>query len=264
MTSYQRNRVLPLFAINALLVLIYAVQKTIFGQEVTLTNVVLSFFYGETVVSFGWYLLCIMALYELFYLSGRFCRKHICLSITVMVLLYMALAKALKMYPWTYQSCLAFPAGVIFARYKKLIDTVVRRHQVSALLLFLALYISSFFFLFEAQDEHSSLVNFPLFSLLNSFVISAHGVIFVFVVIGILMLRKCSQKPFGITRRLSDIYLEIYVMQGLAFALFRNQWWSVGNDCLYAVLAVLLTLTLATAIRPLFMKIISLVKIQNV
>lgn len=140
LASYQRNRVLPIFAINAFLVVFYAAQKILFGEEVTVPNIALSFFYGGNVVTFGWYLLCIMVFYELFYASAKFFGKHICLAITVMTLMYIALAMMLKMSGWWYMSCLTFPSGVIFAHYKKNIDAVICHHTALVLLSFFNFY----------------------------------------------------------------------------------------------------------------------------
>lgn len=264
LASYQRNRVLPIFAINAFLVVFYAAQKILFGEEVTVPNIALSFFYGGNVVTFGWYLLCIMVFYELFYASAKFFGKHICLAITVMTLMYIALAMMLKMSGWWYMSCLAFPSGVIFAHYKKDIDAVICHHTALVLFLGLLLYLGSFFFLFAADGEHSCLANIPHSLLLRRLVISVHGVFFVLVVIGgLIWLGNARVLSSGVAKKLSLIYLEIYVMQGFVFALLRNSWWSVDNDCLYAVFSVLLTLALATAMRPVFQKIISWVKIPK-
>ena len=48
--NYQRNRVLPLFCINALLVCVYALQKFLLDIDVIAENIFLSLFYGGTVV----------------------------------------------------------------------------------------------------------------------------------------------------------------------------------------------------------------------
>ncbi len=60
--------------------------------------------------------------------------------------------------------------------------------------------------------------------------------------------------------RLSNIYLEIYVMQGLAFNFLRNSKWNVQNDFVFATLSIALTMVLSVIIHPVFSRIIALVR----
>lgn len=80
--TYQRNRVLLIFVINAILVILYIIEKYILGIEVTCDNILMSLTYGGDIVENGWYLLCIILFYELFYISARFNHKHISLVST--------------------------------------------------------------------------------------------------------------------------------------------------------------------------------------
>lgn len=51
---------LPIFVINAILVIVYVIEKFLFGVEVTFNNVLMSLTYGGDIVENGWYLLCII------------------------------------------------------------------------------------------------------------------------------------------------------------------------------------------------------------
>lgn len=222
----------------------------------------MSLFYGGCIVPFGWYLLCIMVLYELFYLGAKFGGRHVCWIVLLLTMLYMAVARGIDMPSYWYSSCLAFPCGVFFRQYKSNIDHLSHQRHVIFFILGLILFVGSVVFLHVIGGEDSSLAKVAIFRFLRYPALMIHGIFFVIMVVGGLMLRGSQAHAASfITKRLSAIYLEIYVMQGLAMAVLRNPRWRLDNDCLFAVCSIVLTLALAAAIRPLFLKIISWVKV---
>lgn len=263
LANFQRNRVLSIFAINAFLVFLYSLQRfLLYGSGVSLTEIAMSLFYGGCIVPFGWYLLCIMVLYELFYLGAKFGGRHVCWVVLLLTMLYMVLARGIDMPSYWYSSCLAFPCGVFFRQYKSRIDNLSHQRQVIFFFLGLILFAGSVVFLHVIGGEDSSLAKVAIFRFLRYPALMIHGIFFVIMVVGGLMLGGSQAHAASvITKRLSAIYLEIYVMQGLAMAVLRNPRWRLDNDCLFAVCSVVLTLALAAAIRPLFQKIISWVKV---
>lgn len=93
---------------------------------------------------------------------------------------------------------------------------------------------------------------------------SIHGLLFsILTVCALMITAKYLKRETYISRHLCTIYLEIYVMQGFAFMLLRNNWFSIDNDCLFIVSSIILTLILAVIIHPVFQKLMNLVKVQN-
>lgn len=222
----------------------------------------MSLFYGGNIVIHGWYLLCIMVLYELFYVSAKISGRHVSWVVLILTMLYMGLARAIKMPDWWWSSCLAFPCGAFFRQYKLHFDNFFHQRHVIFCCLGIILFLGSFVFLYVTGGEGNSLANIAMLRYLRYPVVIFRGVFFVLLIVGVLMLAGGqSHAPSGITKRLSAIYLEIYVMQGLAMAFLRNPRWSLDNDYLFIFCSVFLTLALASAIRPIFLKIISWVKV---
>lgn len=264
--TYQRNRVLPIFVINAILVLLYAILKVAIGIDFTLDNVLLSLTYGGNIVENGWYLLCIVVFYELFYVSARFCSKHRCKCIFTLTILYMLIALFLRMSPWWYISSLAFPFGALFGTYKQEIDKVVSRQYplclITSTMLFMLCFLS--LYMLSMEDDTVLMVPHYIVSILNLSLSAIHGVLACLEVLLILMvLGKRLNKGGKIIDRISAVYLEIYVMQGVAFLLLRNKTWSINNDFSFVILSIVSTLTLALMIHPLFKKTIAIIKVRK-
>lgn len=264
--TYQRNRVLPIFVINAILVMIYVIEKSILGIEVTCDNILMSLTYGGDIVENGWYLLCIILFYELFYISARFSQKHICRCVFVLTVIYMLIAVCLRMSIWWYISSLAFPCGVMFASYKSKIDKIIRKHFTLIFAIIIFLLISCFLSLnlFRIHDVNVSVFLHYIISIFTLFLSAIHGLLACFLVV--LLLQKGGKyiNKGGIAiNTFSTIYLEIYVMQGAAFLLLRNGIWRLDNDVAFALMSVLLTVVMALIIHPLFKKTLLVIKVKN-
>lgn len=257
---------LPIFVINAILVLLYAILKVAIGIGFTLENVFLSLTYGGNIVENGWYLLCIVVFYELFYVSARFYSRHRCKCIFTLTILYMLIALSLRMSPWWYISSLAFPFGALFGTYKSNIDKVASRHYPLCLITSTILFMLCFLSLYLLGMEGDIVLMIPHYiaSILNMSLSAIHGVLACLEVLLILMVfGKRLNKGGKIVDKMSSVYLEIYVMQGVAFLLLRNKTWSISDDCSFVILSIVLTLILALMIHPLFKKTIAIIKVRK-
>ena len=252
---------LPIFAVNALLVLMYAALKILLHSEVSVSNFVLSFFYGGDIVENGWYLLCIMLFYEVFYFSAKYSERHIPEAVLGTTILYMALCLLFNMSSWWYISSLAFPCGVLFARYKPSIEAVIIPHYALWMLLSAVSYLGCFALLYMMSV---GIMPYDIIPGMRLSLTSVHGLLFsIMTVCALMVIAKYLKRETFVSRHLCTIYLEIYVMQGFAFMLLRNKRFSLDNDCLYIVSSIILTLTFAVLIHPVFKKLMTLVKVQN-
>lgn len=62
---------LPIYALNALLVFIYAALITLLYRHINTTKLLNSFLFGDTIVPFGWYLQVCIIFYLFFYISFK-------------------------------------------------------------------------------------------------------------------------------------------------------------------------------------------------
>lgn len=258
--TYQRNRVLPIFVINAILVIVYVIEKFLFGVEVTFNNVLMSLTYGGDIVENGWYLLCIIIFYELFYLSARFSSTHICKCIFTLTIAYMSIAVCLGMSVWWYISSLAFPCGVLFGSYKLDVDKHVRKNKTFFMVMSAVLFIICFLSIYwlRIEDVDNGMCMHYIISIITLSLSVIHGLLACFLVVVLLMMfGRYVNREGKVVNKLSTIYLEIYVMQGAAFLLLRNSIWNLNNDILFALISVMLTVVFALVIHPIFKIILS-------
>ena len=257
LANFQRNRILPIFVINAFLVLVYCLEKIFLDFDLNVKDIFLSFFYGGTIVENGWYLLCIMIFYQFFFLAARFSPKNIAFGILVLTLLYIILA--FRMPKWYIISSLAFPSGVIFYYYsEKITDLLNRRYSfvmLASTLIFLCCSCSIYFITGDI------LLSSRYLGLLKLCMELIYGVTFSGLVVIILaQTHKRLNAQFILTNTLSKISLEIYVMQGFAFCLLRNPKWHLSNDILFALSSIIITLVLAYTVNPILQKITLYIK----
>ena len=74
--SFLQKRVLPLYLLCVILIVFYWGARTVFGESVSVGDLVRSFFFGGTVISKGWYLQSILVWYLLFYVCFRLVKKE--------------------------------------------------------------------------------------------------------------------------------------------------------------------------------------------
>ena len=261
--NYQRNRALPLFCINALLVVVYATLKTLLGIEVTTCNIVLSFFYGGDIVTNGWFLLVIMLFYEMFYLAAKYFSKSVCMTVSILTLAYIGISVLLKMPGWWHMSCLAFPCGLLFSKYKQKIDIALSRHHLILMTIIALLFLGSFSFMYETSCNPSFVQRIPHFDFVHKCFSATRGVFFSCLVVCLLNKAGTWLKAESpISHCLSSIYLETYVLQGIAIHMVRNAW-NINDNYTAAIAIFILTLLLAVTMHPLFKQIISAVKVPQ-
>lgn len=71
LSAFLKKRVLPIYALMALLSVIYYVLKTLLSEDAPkLGELIQSFIFGDTVISFGWYFQSIILIYLLYYVAA--------------------------------------------------------------------------------------------------------------------------------------------------------------------------------------------------
>lgn len=264
LADYQKNRVLPIFVINACLIIIYLLQKCILGFNITFFNVISSFIYGGDIVDNGWYLLCIMVFYEFFFISARVTVNNICTVVLLLTILYMFLAYKFGVSTWWYISSLSFPVGMCFSKFKLRIDEIIYRFSGILILVFAALWLCCFYVTFSASPICTSDIGLHFFlqtrPYLNFAFMLVHGLVFT-ILIFLLMTRIDIENKY--LTYLSSIYLEVYVIQGFVFNWLRNPLWVIENEYVFALLSFVGSIVLAILLHPFFSRLLRFVKKQK-
>lgn len=244
--NFMKKRVLPIYVINVLLVVIYCVQKMLLLDGVEIGNVLRTITFGGNVVDNGWYLQVILLFYIVFYFATKLTPKRVSLFCSTIVVIFVVVMIALKMPVHWYVSSLAYPCGILWSRYKTMIDGFIETHyravSTTALIAFFVSYAMLFLRPFEGGIYTLIMFSFSM----------TYGLLFTIVVLILMMQVQLSGKALTYC---SDCYLEIYVLQGLVFTTLKNNYWTVSNPYLFAFASLILTVVVAKLARPLFLRI---------
>lgn len=115
-----------------LLVPFYWALYTFIGRPYTPVQVLLSMVNGDPVVRYGWYTVCQILLYLVFFLGTQLKRKMPLVVLAGSVLL-MAAAKLAQLPPYWYYSVPAFPLGVLWAAEEKKLEPKLKKHWLPVL-----------------------------------------------------------------------------------------------------------------------------------
>lgn len=254
------HRVLPIYLLMVVLSVIYFILKTILAIDTpSLSEFAQSFFFGRTVVSFGWYLQCIVLIYLIYYaaahLAIRFYPQSVGRILIILVafglLFFVGLCILLGLESTWYETILSFIGGVFIAANKQRMDIIwqVKRNVWLCLLLFVGFFGLSFIF-----------GNWPFLS----------GTVKIFIkMVSSLAFCLCCLSAMRfvsfenpVTTFLGSHYLEIYIIQGAVYLLLRNRYWSLDSLWVYFIVGILLVMIGAYLIKPLTTSFMNTVKLQ--
>lgn len=240
------------------MVVIYALEKYILGIEVEITNVLMSFLYGGDIVDNGWFIMVIILLYELFYLSALYAPERVCSATLFFTITYMIVACASGMNPWWFITCLAFPMGLFLGRYKNIIDGKFEKNYYRTTFALVAIFILTLYIGYSLNTKGSLLYNIvdhKYFA--NLFLTPMHNIFFICAIVSTMMKISLEIKVF---KWLSALYFEIYVLQGMVFNMQRNPLWNLDSDYLFFLNSLVFTIIFAMCVHPVFTFIMNSIK----
>lgn len=259
--GFLRKRILPVYSLMALLTVTYYTLKCILlGDKLNFYDLLQSFLFGDTVITNGWYLQSIIIIYILFYISARISlyfnnewEGRLCLLMFVALLVYIALCLLMHLGSTWYETVFSFELGMLFSLMKGKFDATISTISRNLFLFFL---IVPLFLLFFALGCGPYLGEFAIpFKMLCS----------CFFVLTVIILIRVINISNYLTRLSGKIYLEIYILQGIAVLLLQNRYFEINNKNLFFVLAFLITIVLAylfsTPIKN-FMEIIKYIRVS--
>ena len=242
--GFLAHRVVPFYCLNLLLVVLYAVAKFILLPDSFQWRVVgLSLLWGGTIVTNGWFLQVLVLLYLLFFFSFRFSGNKGGICVLMGCIAYVLIARVLHMSSTWYESVLAFPVGVLVAKEVNKISFISRWTLLLASISCSFVFVLCFVFgngpFLGNEKVILKMISAALFPLLTlSFASFFHF------------------ERNRIVKWLQSHYLEIYLLQGLAFVLLSNRFWSVGRIGFF-VGGIFLTFLMAMLFKPAIISFIT-------
>lgn len=247
-TRFLRRRVPKILVPYLLLTAVYWGFHALNGNVYSPKALILTTLNGKPIVSYSWYIVCILLFYVVFWLLMRLCRRKyiwILFGACVWYALYMAFCMRMNYGSWWYRTAPILIVGMIWAMYEDDLLPVLRKvYPVCAPLcgiVFLALfYVYARF----ASDISRQIV--------SSLLVLAMTVSFLLCVCAVTL--KCRiGNP--VLRLLGQCSLEIYLVQGLFIDGLRSHFIYIRNDFLWALSALLGTVALGFALHWLNTKL---------
>lgn len=228
--SLPRRKILPLYIYNLLLIFLYLFLWFAVNQPLSTKRIILSFFFGHTVIKYGWYIQTTLLLYLLFFVVFKTKNKYFKISTLILgYTLYFILCRYLNCWSMWYISVLAFAVGIAFALKPQKINSII------CIALFLLTFILGNFSIIggwlAVLCKMLSATVFPLL---------------------IFKLQTSIKSDFPLLRKLSAYTFEIYASQGIFFTLYHSDILYIKSDILYTLFVLASTYIFAILLNKLF------------
>ena len=237
MTSYLKkenylkdflNKRIMKIVIPYIIAIIFTILVYLLTGQLTPRKIFNSLVEGEPVVRFSWYMLAIISLYVVFYLSAKFLKKKKMINIAVFggtILYCIVINNILGFNNWWVNSCFAFFIGIYWASYKeKYAITLKDKNKIIRYAIMLSIILFA-------------IIGIQFFTNMNIICIAL-----LFVLFTILEKMRLNDKVFTF---LGNISFEIYLYHGLVMYLLRNPCFYCRIDYLYVILVIGLSIILA-------------------
>ena len=263
MTSYLKkenylkdflNKRIMKIVIPYIIAIIFTILVYLLTGQLTPRKIFNSLVEGEPVVRFSWYVLAIIILYVVFYLSAKFLKKKKMINIAVFggtILYCIVVNNILGFNNWWVNSCFAFFIGIYWASYKEKYaitlkdkNKIIRYAIMLSIILFAIIGIQFFtsgyaiMDIINDTDLADDIMREPI-PVINMNIIC---IALLFVLFTILEKMRLNDKVFTF---LGNISFEIYLYHGLVMYLLRNPCFYCRIDYLYVILVIGLSIILA-------------------
>ena len=263
MTSYLKkenylkdflNKRIMKIVIPYIIAIIFTILAYLLTRQLSLRKIFNSLVEGEPVVRFSWYVLAIIILYVVFYLSAKFLKKKKMINIAVFggtILYCIVVNNILGFNNWWVNSCFAFFIGIYWASYKEKYaitlkdkNKIIRYAIMLSIILFAIIgiqFLTSGYAIMDIindTDLADDIMREPI-PVINMNIIC---IALLFVLFTILEKMRLNDKVFTF---LGNISFEIYLYHGLVMYLLRNPRFYCRVDYLYAILVIGLSIILA-------------------
>ena len=263
MTSYLKkesylkdflNKRIMKIVIPYIIAIIFTGLAYLLTRQLTPRKIFNSLVEGEPIVRFSWYVLAIIILYIVFYLSAKFLKKKKMINIAVFggtILYCIVVNNVLGFNNWWVNSCFAFFIGIFWASYKERYaitlkdkNKIIRYAIILLIILFVIIGFQFFTSEYAAMDiiNNTNLADDIMKQPIPVINMNIICIILLFMLFNILEKVRLNDKVFTF---LGNISFEIYLYHGLIMYLLRNPCYYCRIDYIYAILVIGLSIILA-------------------
>lgn len=243
--NFFRNRFLPLYCFYVVLIIIYIGWTLLLEKSIMPQEILQSFFFGETIVSKGWYLQATFVLY-LLYLFSFAIFKSSKMQITVFaitIVFYCAFCHFMGLNIWWYQSILSVILGMLWCCCKDKIDAILNKYSIVVFVLSLILFAAAYII--------CNMWTFVILKMIRGLLFVCVTVVFSYILCNTFIINNLF---FNLCGKYS---LEIYVSHGLFLRLIKLN--IVNNKIVYVLVVIVGTVVTSLVLKIIYNKIVSLI-----
>lgn len=202
-------------------------------QRDYIRSIGLLFTHGVPLLPYSWYVATIVVLYLMFFLSFRYVpERYKALTVCLLSIVYIFVTQSIGYDRCWWVGTLAFPTGLLYAKYEKDISAFAYRSLVSITVVTMSL-AALFICLFMTGSEHAYIACYILIPTMVALVYSN------------------VRPPFQESRAVAfigGISYEIYLCQGISMEFLRH---IISTDILFLVCVYAMTIALATIVKKI-------------
>ena len=263
--KFPRNRILTFFIMYVFFVVIYTIYELATGGKITPLLMLETFTYGNTVISFGWYLQLSLLLYIIFFLAFIIPSKKWIhsLLLALFAIAFLTINIIIARPYNVYVIVVSFLFGIIVSLHKNKIEVVIKKYSVLVLIVsliaFCAFTLIQTLMVYRKNDliETQLLVR-TFFILITSVAdISLAIVMISFVAFVSRFAKAIVINPAS--KFLGNYSLEIYALQGIVLRTVFSDAFKL-NPVVASLISVALIVIIAIPIHLLLSRINKAVK----
>lgn len=247
--GFLLRRLLPILFLYVVMTALYWLMNFAGGTYYSITDIIIKIAEGSPIVSFSWYIICILAFYVAFWILMIICQYHYFVIICggcLWYILYAAYCIKMGYSHYWFNTCELLIVGMFWAVYEeKIIEIIIKLYLILTPMTWL-LFAVCFCF----RGKIYSLIPITGISFLFTMLTA------VLFVISVLLFSLKFQIGNKILRFLGSISLEIYLCQGLFITSLRSRAFYIQNELFWCVMVLTGTIIFAYILHVAFTAIL--------
>lgn len=238
--KFLRKRLPKILIPYVLMIALYSAVYVLNGDAVTLKNKLVGITEGVLIVRYSWYIIVCLLFYVAFGIMMKISKGKFGLMVVLGLLFWVfevVLMRVIHFNLWWYNTIQITALGIFWATYSEKINSFLKKFYVPAVAVLGAIFVVSFY-----------VINNYLGTIYTACTIVG-STAFAALIFIVLMKVKVGNRILDF---LGKISLEIYLVQGLAFYIFRNDRINISNDGLFFALSVITAIAAAFVLNKLF------------
>jgi len=243
--QFFRKRFLPLYCFYVVLIILYSFWTLLLETAISPRKIVQSFFFGETIVTNGWYLQATFIVYLLYLFCFKIFKtnKARILSIGVAIFSYCVFCYLIDLGINWYQTVPCIVLGMVYCYKKNWIDTILGKRVWTIFVLSLMSFVVC---VMLSELSRIDVVFDVLYSIF--FVCATITLSYILYNTSII-----NNKLFALCGNYS---LEIYVAHGFFLRLIQLKY--IENKLMYILTVIICTIITSVVMKIIYAKIVSL------